>query len=179
MKTIAAHPFGIINIWTKVYGSITHWVQDYQSYFVVHLPIYASTAQEPSISVNFMAIFPTLWCIDVNLQSEQALTAESWVCAVFWYLCTAQVGCTPDKLRGSVGTPRPGACALEDTPPHTGACVGQEVVHSWGSEWRFSHRTHSLLHSCGTPGLQDNPWWRPKTHQSNSALPHDIGELTK
>lgn len=88
-----------------------------------------------------------------------------FVCVVIQYLCTAQVGCTLDRLRGSVGTPRPGPCAVEDTPPHTGACVRGEVLHSWGSGWHSSYRTHSPPHIYDTPGLQHNPCEKPDRDQ--------------
>jgi len=84
------------------------------------------------------------------------------VCIVFRYLCTALVGCTLDRPRGSDGTRLPGQYALEDTSPHTGACVRGEALHRWGSEWRSSHRTHSRARSCDTAGRQDNPCWDPE-----------------
>lgn len=45
------------------------------------------------------------------------------------YLCTAQAGRTPDRLRGSVGTSRLGQCVPGGTPPHTGASAEDKVRH--------------------------------------------------
>lgn len=106
-------------------------------------------------------------------------TSSNWICScfvciVFQYLCTAREGGTLDRPRGSVGTPRLAQHALEDTPPHTGACAGGEALHSWGSGWRSCHKTHSPPRSHDTPGLQDNPCERPnrdqQAHKRNAQL---------
>lgn len=70
------------------------------------------------------------------------------------------MSCTPDRPRDSAGTRCPAQRVPEDTRPHTGACGGGEVLHSSGSGWRSTHRTHSPAHSYDTPDPQGNPCGR-------------------